>query len=639
MPLKGRRVRLTRLQAKNFRSFFELDLELDDFTLLVGPNDAGKSTLLDAVRCLLSDTDRLGRRWQRSLVQPEARRLRLDFEDELNPYSPWGDEHVYVVGTFSDLNAEESSSWGEGAVDGRLRVGVFFWPQGANPDATRQGPYVLRPAGLEAFHLMRPGMNRGRPVVAVQGAPDLGDGTEWLDAMIGTRFVGPNEDETRIVTTVRLRLPVVAGVNGPETGAPSIQSLLEPIVDAGVDRLVGQLQTDVRDLIVRSLSGLLRSIDDGLAASVPKYLDNSTGASVQPPWGYDDDIVRLALASRLENMKILVQRRLGFGDVRDWDQDDPDREEPGQPVWRDSEPLDSLGAGAQRSVALAVLELYLNPDLWPPEQSVVLLIEEPEVGLHPAAQRQVASALRQLSGRFGVTALIVTHSPVLMDGADLENVRLIRPPEEVVRVLRPDGLVEVAELLGAKPSDVMLGSTFVVVEGPSDVPIFKSWAARLGVRFDRLGIKLFDSKGWTKADVVTELLRLTYLSARFHVVLDGGEEIVPEVRELKAKYEGRVEVNQLRYREIEAYFAESAIRTWAVSAGAGDPDLTRLEESRISGGVARLLNAVTHAAFRRNYDKVDDGTAIAGLMSEATISAEIKGIIYGIARLAEAPTQ
>src|SRR5260370_21668912 len=50
-------MRITRLQIENFRSIRNLDIELGDTTVFIGPNNAGKSAILDAIRIVLT------RRW------------------------------------------------------------------------------------------------------------------------------------------------------------------------------------------------------------------------------------------------------------------------------------------------------------------------------------------------------------------------------------------------------------------------------------------------------------------------------------------------------------------------------------------------------------------------------------------------
>jgi putative ATP-dependent endonuclease of OLD family len=50
-------MKITRLVIENFRSIRELELRLGDNTVLIGPNNAGKSAIIDAVRIVLT------RRW------------------------------------------------------------------------------------------------------------------------------------------------------------------------------------------------------------------------------------------------------------------------------------------------------------------------------------------------------------------------------------------------------------------------------------------------------------------------------------------------------------------------------------------------------------------------------------------------
>ena len=53
-------MRITKLRIENFRSVHSLELELGGTTVLISPNNAGKSAILEAVRILL--TPRWGQR-------------------------------------------------------------------------------------------------------------------------------------------------------------------------------------------------------------------------------------------------------------------------------------------------------------------------------------------------------------------------------------------------------------------------------------------------------------------------------------------------------------------------------------------------------------------------------------------------
>jgi predicted ATP-dependent endonuclease of OLD family len=50
-------MRITRIHIENFRCIRNLEVELGDTTVFIGPNNVGKTAILDAVRIVLT------RRW------------------------------------------------------------------------------------------------------------------------------------------------------------------------------------------------------------------------------------------------------------------------------------------------------------------------------------------------------------------------------------------------------------------------------------------------------------------------------------------------------------------------------------------------------------------------------------------------
>ena len=42
---------ISRIEAYNYRCFEKVDIELEDFRVIVGANGTGKTTILDIVRC------------------------------------------------------------------------------------------------------------------------------------------------------------------------------------------------------------------------------------------------------------------------------------------------------------------------------------------------------------------------------------------------------------------------------------------------------------------------------------------------------------------------------------------------------------------------------------------------------------
>lgn len=87
----------------------------------------------------------------------------------------------------------------------------------------------------------------------------------------------------------------------------------------------------------------------------------------------------------------------------------------------------SLGHGAQRSIQMALIRYLaeLKADEAQQAQRRLLLIEEPELFLHPQAIEQVRLALESLA-HAGYQVLFATHSPMMIDRAAIPRTRIVR---------------------------------------------------------------------------------------------------------------------------------------------------------------------------------------------------------------------
>jgi putative ATP-dependent endonuclease of OLD family len=91
--------------------------------------------------------------------------------------------------------------------------------------------------------------------------------------------------------------------------------------------------------------------------------------------------------------------------------------------------LESQGSGARRTMLWATLKL-LKDSAADQKRSNVLLIDEPELCLHPSAIRDACKVLYDLASKDGWQVMITTHSPVFID--------LSRDNTSIVRVERKD---------------------------------------------------------------------------------------------------------------------------------------------------------------------------------------------------------
>jgi hypothetical protein len=143
--------------------------------------------------------------------------------------------------------------------------------------------------------------------------------------------------------------------------------------------------------------------------------------------------------------------------------------------------LGSLSTAQERWISVAMS--FLAHRDWHPGRAdgtarpgisphVLLLLDEPERSLHRSAERDVLARLERLVTEENATAIIATHSPVLLD-SDTVVLHHVRMVDDLIALESTDDggadLTAIAERIGGKRSDVAaLHRVFILVEGDAD---------------------------------------------------------------------------------------------------------------------------------------------------------------------------
>lgn len=137
------------------------------------------------------------------------------------------------------------------------------------------------------------------------------------------------------------------------------------------------------------------------------------------------------------------------------------------------------GTGLQSMYILALLEVWA--EMAEIQDEAILLVEEPEVYLHPDYQRRMFSALRRIADSNQV--IFTTHSPIMI--ADIwltESVRQVRLNDQGETQIEPVKIENIIDELGIRYEDVLNPSLVVFVEGKDD----KLFYEHLGIKNDKL---------------------------------------------------------------------------------------------------------------------------------------------------------
>jgi putative ATP-dependent endonuclease of OLD family len=119
--------------------------------------------------------------------------------------------------------------------------------------------------------------------------------------------------------------------------------------------------------------------------------------------------------------------------------------------------VSALGHGAQRSIQMALVRHLADIKRESGEQAsnTILLIDEPELYLHPQAIEVLRDALKSLSAQ-GYQVIFSTHSPFTITAKDVENTLLIRKSATHGTTKRNSLKTAIASVAAAHPSQLAI---------------------------------------------------------------------------------------------------------------------------------------------------------------------------------------
>lgn len=216
------------------------------------------------------------------------------------------------------------------------------------------------------------------------------------------------------------------------------------------------------------------------------------------------------------------------------------------------------GAGIRESLRL-ILDLELEP-------CDIVLVEEPEVHLHPGLEFAVHSYLQEKSKtkQFFVT----THSTNFVDAVSPQNIYLISRNTQGVatcdRLAEGDAPVKLPAELGIRLSTVFMFDRIVFVEGPSDESILRELSRTEGIDLNGAGVAFVHMGGVSNfahyaAQATLDLLSRRRVQMWFIVDRDERDEV--ETRKMLDRLGGKATMFVLQRRELENFLIdETALR-------------------------------------------------------------------------------
>lgn len=437
-------MKLRKVTLQNFRCYQQAtSLDLDDMTVLVGKNDAGKSALLEGLNIFFGNAKPDGD--DRCKHSAEDADIVITCEFEQLPISIDID-----AGNPTTLQSERLVNDA-----GRLAIKKIF--RGKTP--ALKGVFAVahhptNPNAADLLSLKRAQLKERAQAIGanLEGVNQTKNAelraairATIADLQLQVMDVSlDKEDAKTIWEKIDGLMPVFAlfrSDRDSKDGDEEAQNPLNAAVAAALkdkqaelDQVFNYVSTEVQKIADATLAKL-RQMDTTLASQLQSQFE-------KPTWN------KLFKASIVSDSGIPVNKR---------------------------------GSGVRRLILInffrAKAERLVAERKAP---SIIYAVEEPETSQHPSNQRLLVRALQELLQSNTCQVLLTTHTPLLARVVETSSLRYVRPGNAGLPVIEPvdqNNWQALAHSLGVLPETTV--SLFIFVEGKHDIPFLMNLADAL----------------------------------------------------------------------------------------------------------------------------------------------------------------
>jgi len=441
-------MRVSRIRIDNFRSIKNMDMEVPQVCCLVGPNNAGKSNILLAIQRVL------GRDW-----------VSVSSFDEQDVYG-----HDQSTDVKIQLSFEPGIPFVKYKSSDPVSIKTLCFEYTRYKIGNEKGSRRLEQKCFD---------EKGKPPMVLAKAPKSGERHQYQ----------------------------------PLVNIPSEVREAVPLIYIGTSRSLKEHLPAARYSMLRQL---FEDIDRDLH-------DPAQTIKVQQPDGVEIDVPRLERFTKImeeavgllrtesfqqleKSIKRHALRQLGFDPETDGDKLDL--------FFSPFDTLDfyksldlraregkfsisatELGEGVQNALVLAILQAFEERR----KQGAILLIEEPEMFLHPQMQRSLYKTLREIAKTNQV--IYTTHSPHFVSVPEYHEVVVVRKGVAGTAVQlselpqdakRKEKLIKE---LDPERNELFFATRLLLVEGDTEKLALPEYAKWLGFDLDRAGATIVEVGG------------------------------------------------------------------------------------------------------------------------------------------------
>lgn len=540
-------MKLTSVSIRNFRCYQdEITVELNDLTAIIGRNDVGKSSIMDAIEVFLNDGTPDEHDANRN-GNPDDLAITCEFSelpDELvlDDSIPTTLEQEYLV-----------------TESGRLRIRKTYSGSAKSPKCTDVSAFAFHPTAPQVDDLLALKLkglkDRAKELNVLLDNVDSKvnshlRGAIWAsrnDLRLREQWIPLNEENSKqIWTKLRNYVPSFALFKSDRASTdqdPEAQDPLKAAVrealkkrESELDELAGFVEREVR-LIAEATLSKIQEMDPTVARQLnPKF--------TRPKW---DTLFKASIT--------------GDDDI----------------------PINKRGSGVKRLILLNFFRAKAEQKrLDSGRESIIYGIEEPETSQHPHNQRMLMRALEELS--IDSQIIVTTHTPMLARVIPENSLRYVSVDPDGKRTILTGGEEtnqRIADDLGILPDNTV--RLFIGVEGPTDIAFLQNISKVLHdsddhipdlAKLEKQGALIFVPLGGSNLGQWVSRFRSLHRPEFYLFDRDAPPDKTPKYEARIAEFNAQKNVYAIatNRREIENYLHPQAIRS-AYSQDHPDLDL------------------------------------------------------------------
>ena len=271
--------------------------------------------------------------------------------------------------------------------------------------------------------------------------------------------------------------------------------------------------------------------------------------------------------------------------------------------------VEANGAGIREA-----LRIILDLELKKPN---IVLVEEPEVHLHPGLEKAIHSYL--IEKGIDQQIFLATHSTNFLDVSTRQNIYIISrcgTKTTIEEAISDEDILKIPGDIGLRPSTLFMFDRLVFVEGPTDEDVIRTFAKRRNIDLAARNIGFVkmggaSNAGYFASDATLDLLSKRQIPMTF--VIDRDEREEEEIKKLESRLGARAHFEVLTRRELENYLAIPE----AIFALLVEKAKTSGEKGRVPRDVDEVQEALLETAI-----------GMKGRTVELTVRRKLLGPVY-----------